>query len=51
MYQTELLAKREALADLTCEEISLDDFAERWQNCHEVRPRLTHCGDGGAPAH
>ncbi|PWN98372.1 hypothetical protein FA09DRAFT_286388, partial [Tilletiopsis washingtonensis] len=36
MYQTELLAKREALADLTCEEIGLDEFAERWQNCREI---------------
>ncbi|KAE8218809.1 hypothetical protein CF319_g7382 [Tilletia indica] len=36
MYQAELLAKRESLADLTCEDIDIDTFADRWQRLDEV---------------
>ncbi|KAK0536957.1 hypothetical protein OC842_001807 [Tilletia horrida] len=36
MYHAELLAKRESLADLTCEEIDVDAFAARWQRLDEV---------------
>lgn len=35
-YQSELLAKREALADYTCEEISIFDFANRWHRVDEL---------------
>lgn len=35
-YQSELLAKREALADYTCEEISILDFANRWHRVDEL---------------
>lgn len=37
MYQSELLEKREALADLTCEEISPAEFAQRWNNLDQVK--------------
>lgn len=37
MYQSELLEKREALADLTCEEISADEFASRWSKMDQVQ--------------
>ncbi|PWN50552.1 hypothetical protein IE53DRAFT_387129 [Violaceomyces palustris] len=37
MYQAELLAKRESLADLTCEEISVHDFVENWSRMDEVQ--------------
>jgi hypothetical protein len=36
MYQSELLEKREALADLTCEEISVDQFAAQWSKMDQV---------------
>ncbi|WFD36425.1 hypothetical protein MCUN1_003304 [Malassezia cuniculi] len=35
-YQTELINKREALADYTCEEIDLNEFARRWYSMDEV---------------
>lgn len=37
MYQSELLNKRESLADLTCEEISPSTFAEQWRNMEQVQ--------------
>ena len=36
-YQAELLAKREALADYTCEEISLSQFADQWRTLDSVQ--------------
>ncbi|WFD32039.1 hypothetical protein MSPP1_003081 [Malassezia sp. CBS 17886] len=36
-YQAELLAKREALADYTCEEITCSQFAQQWRTLDEVR--------------
>ncbi|CAD6889989.1 unnamed protein product [Tilletia controversa] len=36
MYQAELLAKRESLSDLTCEDIDIDTFAAGWQRLDEV---------------
>ncbi|KAK0545465.1 hypothetical protein OC846_004427 [Tilletia horrida] len=36
MYQAELLAKRESLADFTCEDIDIDTFAAQWQRLDEV---------------
>lgn len=35
-YQTELISKREALADYTCEEIDLAEFCGRWRRMDEV---------------
>lgn len=37
MYQSELMAKREALSDLTCDEIQADEFAQRWKSMAEVQ--------------
>ncbi|UZJ54182.1 hypothetical protein CBS101457_003502 [Exobasidium rhododendri] len=37
MYQSELFAKREALSDLTCEEISGQEFAQKWSSMDEVQ--------------
>jgi hypothetical protein len=37
MYQSEMMAKREALSDLTCEEIQAEEFAERWRSMAEVQ--------------
>lgn len=37
MYQSELFNKREALADLTCEDIGPDEFAGRWKNMEQVK--------------
>lgn len=36
-YQAELLAKREALADYTCEEITPAQFAAQWRTLEEVQ--------------
>ena len=36
-YQTELLTKRELLADFTYEEITVSDFAGSWPKLDEVR--------------
>jgi hypothetical protein len=37
MYQSELLAKREALSDLTCEEIDGQEFAQKWSSMDEIQ--------------
>lgn len=31
------MTKREALSDLTCEEIQADEFAQRWKSMAEVQ--------------
>lgn len=36
-YQSELLAKRESLADFTCEDISLEEFAQQWRTLDAVQ--------------
>lgn len=36
-YQAELLAKRELLADYTCEEIGAQQFAAQWHTLDEVQ--------------
>lgn len=36
-YQAELLSKREALADFTCEDISLAQFTSQWRTLDEVQ--------------
>lgn len=36
MYQSELLEKREALSDLSCEEIQPDQFSQRWSSMEQV---------------
>ena len=36
-YQAELLSKREALADYTCEDISLAQFTSQWRTLDEVQ--------------
>lgn len=36
MYQAELLSKRELLADLTCEDVGIDDFVRQWSTLSEV---------------
>ncbi|WFC95496.1 hypothetical protein MBRA1_002144 [Malassezia brasiliensis] len=36
-YQAELLAKREALADYTCEDITPQQFAAQWRTLDEVQ--------------
>lgn len=36
-YQAELLAKREALADYTCEEITLSQFVGQWRTLDSVQ--------------
>ncbi|KDN49188.1 hypothetical protein K437DRAFT_267449 [Tilletiaria anomala UBC 951] len=35
-YQSELLSKRELLADLTCEEITIEEFSSQWRTLNEV---------------
>lgn len=37
MYQSELMAKREALSDLTCEEIQPEEFSQKWSSMKEVQ--------------
>jgi hypothetical protein len=36
-YQAELLAKRELFFSFNCEEISIDDFVNQWQICHQIK--------------
>lgn len=36
-YQAELLAKRETLADYTCEDISLPEFTTQWRTLEAVQ--------------
>ncbi|WFD18538.1 hypothetical protein MCAP1_000742 [Malassezia caprae] len=36
-YQAELLAKREALADYTCEDINLSQFVAQWRTLDSVQ--------------
>jgi hypothetical protein len=37
MYQSELMEKREALSDLTSEEIQAEEFSQRWTSMNEVK--------------
>lgn len=37
MYQSELLEKREALSDLTSEEIQAEEFSQRWSSMEQVQ--------------
>ena len=46
MYQSELLSKREALSDLTCEDIQADEFAARWSSMKEVQDGRKQAIDG-----